>query len=172
MIRDRPATWVRGPALHGHQQPPPPEPSGSIATRGMRSRRRMSSRCQAAAWLSSQWLHRTVMAGCRCVKPGMRTSTSCSARAADARMRSARLLRMSRSWATSHRRVSVATCKTQPCCQRHKHSATVGRGKHSTALHAFSCWHCCIRERNTSAVCCTAPCSCASSCCSEGVGQG
>ena len=41
-----------------------PEPRGSVATRGMRSRRRMSSRCQDAAWPSSQWLHLTAWAGC------------------------------------------------------------------------------------------------------------
>jgi len=42
-----------------------PEPSGSVATRGSRSRRRMSSRCQAAAWPSSQWLHRTTWRAAR-----------------------------------------------------------------------------------------------------------
>ena len=52
-----------------------PEPRGSMATRGMRSRRRMSSRCQAATWLISQWDQRTVWAGWRCVKPGISTST-------------------------------------------------------------------------------------------------
>jgi len=87
-----------------------PEPRGSMATRGMRSRRRMSSLCQAAACPSSQWLHLTVMAGCRCVKPGISTSTSCSARATDARSKSAREPLMSFSLFISQSLVSVATC--------------------------------------------------------------
>ena len=37
-----------------------PEPRGRVATRGIRSLSRWSSRCQAAAWESSQWPHRTV----------------------------------------------------------------------------------------------------------------
>lgn len=37
-----------------------PDPRGRVPRRGSRSRSRSSSRCQAAAWLSSQWLHRTV----------------------------------------------------------------------------------------------------------------
>ena len=82
-----------------------------MATRGMRSRRRMSSLCQAAACPSSQWLHLTVMAGCRCVKPGISTSTSCSARATDARSRSAREPLMSFSLFISQSLVSVATCR-------------------------------------------------------------
>lgn len=39
---------------------PVPEPRGSVPTRGIKSRSRMSSRCHEAAWLSSQWPHRTV----------------------------------------------------------------------------------------------------------------
>jgi hypothetical protein len=46
-----------------------PEPRGRVATRGSRSRSRMSSRCHAEAWDMSQWPQRTVWACCRCVKP-------------------------------------------------------------------------------------------------------
>ncbi len=88
----------------------PPEPRGIMATRGWRSRSRMSSRCQAAAWDSSQWPQRTVMAGWRWVKPGRRTSTSRSARSTATRMRSARFSRIACTCCISHRRVSVATC--------------------------------------------------------------
>lgn len=93
-----------------------PEPRGSMATLGMRSRRRMSSLCQAAACPSSQWLHLTVMAGCRCVKPGIRTSTSCSARATEARSRSAREPLISFSLFISQSLVSVATCSGHCLC--------------------------------------------------------
>jgi hypothetical protein len=40
-----------------------------VATRGSRSRSRMSSLCQEEAWAISQWPQRTVWAGCRWVKP-------------------------------------------------------------------------------------------------------
>jgi hypothetical protein len=55
--RRRPFDCLPAPA------PAPPEPRGRVPTRGMRSPRRMSSRCQAAAWLSSQWPQRTVCRG-------------------------------------------------------------------------------------------------------------
>ncbi len=53
-----------------------PEPSGSVATRGSSSRSRMSSRCHAAACPSSQWLHRTVIAGCTDCAASVRSSVS------------------------------------------------------------------------------------------------
>lgn len=106
-----------------------PEPRGSIATLGRRSLRRMSSRCQAAVWPSSQWLHLTVMAGCRCVKPGISTSTSCSARATDARIRSASEARTSLSLLSSQSLVSVATCTAtdEACEERYRVDTAVWR---------------------------------------------
>mmetsp|Transcript_7467 Transcript_7467/g.14687 ORF Transcript_7467/g.14687 Transcript_7467/m.14687 type:complete len:218 (-) Transcript_7467:230-883(-) len=86
-----------------------PDPRGRVATRGVKSLRRMSSRCQAEAWERTQWLHRTVMAGWRWVKPGMSTSASASARSQATRMRSRRQRWRTESWLRSQRRVSVAT---------------------------------------------------------------
>lgn len=88
-----------------------PEPKGRVATLGSMSFRRMSSLCQAAACERSQWPHLTVCAGCRWVKPGMSTSTSDSALATAALMRSAMALLIPWSALKSHSLVSVATCR-------------------------------------------------------------
>mmetsp|Transcript_13265 Transcript_13265/g.38550 ORF Transcript_13265/g.38550 Transcript_13265/m.38550 type:complete len:244 (-) Transcript_13265:264-995(-) len=95
-----------------------PEPNGSVATRGSRSRSRWSSRCSAAAWHIIQWPHRTVIAGCRCVKPGMSTCTSASEREHDTSSSWCSDARISSNCAYSHRRVSVATwsLRERPVC--------------------------------------------------------
>mmetsp|Transcript_6470 Transcript_6470/g.24417 ORF Transcript_6470/g.24417 Transcript_6470/m.24417 type:complete len:266 (+) Transcript_6470:756-1553(+) len=86
-----------------------PLPSGSVFTRGAKSAIRMSSRCHAAACDSSQCDHRTVCADCRCVNPGITTSTSRSARSHATVMSSRRYPRSVTSRVRSHILVSVAT---------------------------------------------------------------
>eukprot|EP00982_Pelagococcus_subviridis_P003459 26106-Pelagococcus_subviridis.AAC.4 len=74
-----------------------PLPRGSVLTRGRRSAILMSSRCHAAACDNNQWLHRTVCADCKCVNPGMTTSTSLSARSIATAMSCRRYPRRTRS---------------------------------------------------------------------------
>ena len=66
-----------------------PDPYGdSAATRASQSRSRPTSRTSGQAWASRWWPSSTGCACCRCVRPGIGTSTCCSAWSASAAARS------------------------------------------------------------------------------------
>mmetsp|Transcript_22664 Transcript_22664/g.62571 ORF Transcript_22664/g.62571 Transcript_22664/m.62571 type:complete len:282 (-) Transcript_22664:148-993(-) len=114
-----------------------PLPKGEVATRGIRSLSRMSSRWNAAAWHISQWLQRTVMAGCRWVKPGMSTSHSRSARSDVTMISSCSAWRIWHSSLYSQSRVSVATWSflERPVCSLPPTAPTI-----SVSLRSLAVW--------------------------------
>mmetsp|Transcript_9600 Transcript_9600/g.29218 ORF Transcript_9600/g.29218 Transcript_9600/m.29218 type:complete len:218 (-) Transcript_9600:347-1000(-) len=114
-----------------------PDPSGSLATLGVMSLSLSSSRCRAAQWERSQWLHLTVWAGCKWVKPGMRASTSCSDLSHAMRRKVLRSWRSTCSRLIVHSLPSVATWSflDLPVC-----SFFPASPMSSTSLLSFAVW--------------------------------